>query len=142
MLLMLICFQSVESKGQTFRVGDYVYIEPLRPDVTQCHIGRITRISEVTAGTDKSSGITEVKVRFALYMRPSEAKPSRRRRLLAAEVFRTAISEVVPPSKLAGHCLVMHISHFIRSRPKVSNPYTMYNRCLLNVDLLLSLYYV
>ncbi|KAL5967885.1 Protein polybromo-1 [Taenia solium] len=117
--------QSVDSKGQTFRVGDYVYIEPLRQEVTQCHIGRITRISEIivkskegTGGGNKSAEATEIKVRCAMYMRPSEAKPSRRRRLLAAEVFRTATSEVVPPSKLSGHCLVMHIPHFIRSRPK------------------------
>lgn len=117
--------QSVESKGQIFRVGDYAYIEPLLQDVTQCHIGRITRISENivkpkegTEGNNKSAEATEVKVRFAVYMRPSEAKPSRRRRLLAAEVFRTAAGGVVPPSKLSGHCLVMHIPHFIRSRPK------------------------
>lgn len=118
--------QSVDSKGQTFRVGDYVYIEPLRQEATQYHIGRITRISEIivkpkegTVGSSKSAEATEVKVRCAMYMRPSEAKPSRRRRLLAAEVFRTATGEVVPPSKLSGHCLVMHIPHFIRSRPKV-----------------------
>ncbi|VDM23905.1 unnamed protein product [Hydatigera taeniaeformis] len=117
--------QSVESKGKTFRVGDYVYIEPLRQDVTQYHIGRITRISETfvkskegAESSNKVAETTEVKVRCAMYMRPSEAKPSRRRRLLAAEVFRTAAGEVVPPSKLSGHCLVMHIPHFIRSRPK------------------------
>ncbi|KAL5112565.1 Protein polybromo-1 [Taenia crassiceps] len=117
--------QSVDSKGQTFHLGDYVYIEPLRQDVTQYHIGRITRISEIIVnpkegmeGCNKSAEVTGVKVRCAMYMRPSEAKPSRRRRLLAAEVFRTATAEVVPPSKLSGHCLVMHIPHFIRSRPK------------------------
>uniref|UniRef100_A0A5K3EUD3 Bromo domain-containing protein n=1 Tax=Mesocestoides corti TaxID=53468 RepID=A0A5K3EUD3_MESCO len=115
--------QSVESKGQVYRVNDYVYIEPLRQDVTQCHVGRITRISEVSAkreseGEGTNLSPTEIRVRVALYMRPSEAKPSRRRRLLAAEVFRTASNEVVSPSKLAGHCLVMHISHFIRCRPR------------------------
>lgn len=118
-----VCLQSIESKGQTYRVGDYVYIEPLRQDVAQCHIGRITRISEIPdkateGGEGEDATSTEIKVRCAIYMRPAEAKPSRRRRLLADEVFRTSSSEVVPPSKLAGYCLVMHISHFIRSRPK------------------------
>ncbi|VDL60867.1 unnamed protein product [Hymenolepis diminuta] len=114
--------QSVESKGQTYKVGDYVYIEPLRQDVTQFHIGRITRISEILAvkpkEDDGKGSSTEIKVRCAIYMRPAEAKPSRRRRLLAAEVFRTSSSEVVEPAKLSGFCLVMHISHFIRSRTK------------------------
>nr|CDS33407.1 polybromo 1 [Hymenolepis microstoma] len=114
--------QSVESKGQIYRVGDYVYIEPLRQDMAQLHIGRITRISETPAtkpeeGENKGSS-TAVKVRCAIYMRSTEAKPSRRRRLLAAEVFRTSSSKVVEPAKLLGYCLVMHISHFIRSRPK------------------------
>lgn len=99
-----------------------MYIEPLRQDVTQFHIGRITRISETPAVKPKEDDCrgssTEIKVRCAIYMRPAEAKPSRRRRLLAAEVFRTSSSEVIEPAKLSGFCLVMHISHFIRSRTK------------------------
>lgn len=114
-----------------YRIGDYVYV-----DNSRFLIGRIMRISETTtsvemaepavASTEAESTVpTEpmeaktINVRIAIYMRPTEAKPSRRRRLLAAEVFRTASSEIVPVSKLQGHCLVMPISQFIRSRPKV-----------------------
>lgn len=137
-MLMVAFFQSIESKGQVYRVGDYVYVESSSPDATQAHIGRITRISEVPSAETPEGEMTSgggeesvapatnagtgsgVKVHIALYMRPCEAKPSKRRRLLAAEVFRTASSLVAVPNKLIGHCLVMHISHFIRSRPKVS----------------------
>nr|VZI51588.1 unnamed protein product [Spirometra erinaceieuropaei] len=144
---------TVEVRGQIYRPGDYVYIDPLRPSVGQYHIGRITRISGPSAqttttesttanseGKDNCSaadggpsgsedGVTStaktvtptsgMSVRVALYFRPTEAKPSRRRRLLAAEVFRTALGETVPPGKLMGHCLVLPITQFIRSRPKV-----------------------
>ncbi|KAL7062634.1 hypothetical protein AAHC03_0883 [Spirometra sp. Aus1] len=143
---------TVEVRGQIYRPGDYVYIDPLRPSVGQYHIGRITRISGPSAqttptesttanseGKDNCSaadggpsgsedGVTStaktvtptsgMSVRVALYFRPTEAKPSRRRRLLAAEVFRTALGETVPPGKLMGHCLVLPITQFIRCRPK------------------------
>lgn len=114
----------------------------------QCHIGRITRLtsllnqnqsdlnsSTITGSTnvdkpilesqsDKStggSGLSSVitQIRVAMYLRPSETHPSKRRRLLAAEVFRTALGETIGPNQIVGRCLVMPISQFILFRPKV-----------------------
>ncbi|CAH8508587.1 unnamed protein product [Heterobilharzia americana] len=133
-----------EARGQVYHVGDYVYVEPMRPNVTQCHIGRITRISRLehssSRNTEQTSGNEDqtesgnthenpnssskidhpgtINVRLSMYLRPAEAHPSRRRRLLAAEVFRTALGETVQINQIVGRCLVMHISQFIRYRPK------------------------
>ncbi|CAH8475965.1 unnamed protein product [Schistosoma turkestanicum] len=134
-----------EARGQLYHVGDYVYVEPMRPNVTQCHIGRITRISrrehhslskteEQMSNKDDQSKTenncdniessskidhpTTINVRLSMYLRPAEAHPSRRRRLLAAEVFRTALGETVQINQIMGRCLVMHISQFIRYKPK------------------------
>ncbi|VDQ03511.1 unnamed protein product [Trichobilharzia regenti] len=59
-----------------------------------------------------------INVRLSMYLRPAEAHPSRRRRLLATEVFRTALGETVQISQIVGRCLVMHISQFIQFKPK------------------------
>ncbi|KAH8861046.1 Protein polybromo-1 [Schistosoma japonicum] len=131
-----------EARGQVYHVGDYVYVEPMRSNVTQCHIGRITRISRVEhsaskneltfnkedqmktennceiSDTSKCDHPSTINVRLSLYFRPAEAHPSRRRRLLAAEVFRTAVGETVQTNQIMGRCLVMHISQFIRYKPK------------------------
>ncbi|CAH8496888.1 unnamed protein product [Schistosoma intercalatum] len=133
-----------EARGQTYHVGDYVYVDPMRPNVTQCHIGRITRISRVEHSLSKieeqipnkedqskrenscdniESSVKvdhpyTINVRLSMYLRPAEAHPSRRRRLLAAEVFRTALGETVQINQIVGRCLVMHISQFIRYKPK------------------------
>ncbi|CAL8082046.1 unnamed protein product [Calicophoron daubneyi] len=141
----------IEVREQIYQVGDYVYVEPLRPDVTQCQVGRILRITQTASPLDSddrsdqtktdpdesepSADATEVNaaeippnasisarpavsIHLAWYLRPAEAHPSRRRRLLTSEVFRTALTEIVPLNKLMGHCLVLPISQFIRYRPK------------------------
>nr|CAH8840900.1 unnamed protein product [Trichobilharzia regenti] len=135
-----------EARGQIYHVGDYVYVEPMRANVTQCHIGRITRISrrehlssndnEEKTSTNEDQAKSEnqnenpdsssskvdhsgtINVRLSMYLRPAEAHPSRRRRLLATEVFRTALGETVQISQIVGRCLVMHISQFIQFKPK------------------------
>ncbi|VEL18847.1 unnamed protein product, partial [Protopolystoma xenopodis] len=60
----------------------------------------------------------EIQVRLSLYWRPSEAKPSRRRRLLTAEVFRTACGQTISPNLIAGKCIVLPITQFIRTCAK------------------------
>ncbi|OON18820.1 Bromodomain protein, partial [Opisthorchis viverrini] len=138
--------QDITVSNRSYHVGDYVYVEPLRPNAIQCHIGRIIRITqssvpqtkvespkEPTPHNEDADGApvnqetgasadppTELKtsVHVAWYWRPSEAHPSRRRRLLPAEVFRTSLTEAVSTDKLIGHCLVLSISQFIRFRPK------------------------
>ncbi|KAA3671838.1 protein polybromo-1, partial [Paragonimus westermani] len=134
-------------RTQPYHVGDYVYVEPLRPNVGHCHIGRIVRIAQKTPSNQDhqtknaadsselqsdvpsqptSDSATECsaptpstfKVFVAWYWRSSEARPSRRRRLLTSEVFRTALIEAIPLGKLMGRCLVLPISQFIRFRPK------------------------
>ncbi|KAF7257005.1 hypothetical protein EG68_05957 [Paragonimus skrjabini miyazakii] len=134
-------------RTQPYHVGDYIYVEPLRPNVSHCHIGRIVRITQKASSNHNqqaknapdsselqsdipsqsaSDSATECsaptsstyKVFVAWYWRSSEARPSRRRRLLTSEVFRTALIEVIPLGKLMGRCLVLPISQFIRFRPK------------------------
>lgn len=132
----------MEVRNEVYRVGDFVYIEPLRPTVTQCHIGRVLRLvrkAPVTASlpatgearndnderqkeaANKSQSV--VIAHLAWYWRPAEARPSRRRRLLSSEVFRTALTEAIPAHKLMGRCLVMPVFQFIRFQAKVSKLY-------------------
>ncbi|TPP39754.1 Protein polybromo-1 [Fasciola gigantica] len=128
----------VEIRNEVYRVGDFVYIEPLRPTVTQCHIGRVLRLVHRAALTIPQPSTAEaansnddqrqketavanqpiLMAHVAWYWRPTEARPSRRRRLLTAEVFRTALTEAIPVHKLMGRCLVMPVFQFIRFQVK------------------------
>ncbi|CAH8519270.1 unnamed protein product [Dicrocoelium dendriticum] len=128
-------------RDQSFHVGDFVYVESLHPPGALHRIARILSIRQFTPPAHTSTtptvneGDTEkpeaesppsadtsshqvIHVHVAWYWRPSEAHPSRRRRLLTSEVFRTALTEVISTGRLVGRCLVMHISQFIRLRAK------------------------
>ncbi|CAF0748887.1 unnamed protein product, partial [Didymodactylos carnosus] len=106
--------RSSSLKGQTFYLGDFVYIEP-REEVCEPHIVCIESFSQEN-NEDYVNGLW--------FYRPDETYHLPTRKFLKQEVFLTNIVESVPVSKIIGHCYVSHVKDYFKYRPVVINQTT------------------
>ncbi|CAF0886930.1 unnamed protein product, partial [Didymodactylos carnosus] len=101
--------QSSSLKGQTFYLGDFVYIQP-REEVCDPHIVCIESFSREN-NEDYLNGLW--------FYRPDETYHLPTKKFLEQEVFLTNTVESVPVSKVIGHCYVLHVKDYFKYRPEI-----------------------
>ncbi|KAL3312157.1 hypothetical protein Ciccas_009257 [Cichlidogyrus casuarinus] len=102
------------SADSSLHQGEFIYFGEER------RIGRVVRMA--LAGSDPHGASIFV----AIYYTPTEAKPSRRRRLLPNEIFRTGSIEHIKLQQVKGKCVVTTVGQLSRSTPSNFNSKDVY----------------
>ncbi|XP_013402941.2 protein polybromo-1-like [Lingula anatina] len=100
---------SVSYGGQTYSVGDFVYIEP-REKGLEPHIVCIERLSTEPTGENFLYG--------CWFCRPNETYHLATRKFLEKEVFRSDFSDRVPLNIVLGKCFVMFVKDYFKMKPE------------------------
>jgi protein polybromo-1 len=95
------------SKGQTYYLGDFVYIEP--NDEKQEPIIICIESFEHTNNGDYLNGLQ--------FFRPEETYHTPTQKFLRQEVFLTQTIEHIPMNKIQGLCYVLHVKDYFKYQP-------------------------
>ncbi|XP_062616162.1 protein polybromo-1-like [Saccostrea cucullata] len=96
-------------KDETFRVGDFVYIEP-REKGLEPHIMCIEKLY-----TDANS---QQQLHGNWFYRPNETFHLASRKFLEKEVFKSDFYTSIPLSQVIGKCYVMYVKDYFKSKPE------------------------
>ncbi|CAF0899175.1 unnamed protein product [Rotaria sp. Silwood1] len=99
------------SKGETFYIGDFVYIEP-NDETSEPHIICIESF-EHKDNEDYFNGLQ--------FYRPNETYHLPNKKFLRQEVFLTQTIEHIPMNKIQGLCHVLHVKDYFKYQPIIEN---------------------
>ncbi|XP_014669856.1 PREDICTED: protein polybromo-1-like [Priapulus caudatus] len=101
--------ESLTLRDQTYRVGDFVYVEPREADL-EPHIVSIEKLWMDVEGERYIYG--------AWHYRPQETYHLTTRKFLEKEVFRSDYQAKRPLGSVLGKCHVMFVKNYFTSRPE------------------------
>nr|XP_034305706.1 protein polybromo-1 isoform X10 [Crassostrea gigas] len=96
-------------KDETFRVGDFVYIEP-REKGLEAHIMCVEKLY-----TDNNA---QEHLHGNWFYRPNETFHLASRKFLEKEVFKSDFYTSIPISQVLGKCYVMYVKDYFKSKPE------------------------
>ncbi|GAB6031247.1 hypothetical protein CHUAL_009055 [Chamberlinius hualienensis] len=100
---------SCSYKEQTYRVGDYVYIEP-REKGLEAHIIHIEKLWKDESGEQWLYG--------CWFYRPNETFHLTTRKFLEKEVFKSDCYNSAPMNQVLGKCYVMNVKDYFKYKPE------------------------
>ncbi|KAK7457993.1 hypothetical protein BaRGS_00039138 [Batillaria attramentaria] len=122
-------------KDQTYRVGDFVYIEP-REENLEPHVMVIEKFQTDENGAKMIKG--------SWFYRPNETYHLATRKFLEKEVFKTETSHEINMSQIMGRCCVMFVKDYFKMKPEsipdkdvyvCESRYSVRNRCFKKIKI-------
>ncbi|XP_064633737.1 protein polybromo-1-like isoform X4 [Lineus longissimus] len=102
--------ESFKHKGETYRVGDFVYLEPRDKKLIEPHLICVEKLWK-----DKNG---EPMVYASWFYRPNETYHVATRKFLEKEVFKGDFYDSSPLSKVLGKCFIMSVKDYYKMKPE------------------------